>query len=312
MNANDVFRTIVISGTFTAKSPISHIGESLSTTSYLVQDPIVQPDGSVQDVFSYSGNAWRGQLRDLMARRVAEALGARLPSDAFHLIFSGGRLDMQDRKVDLDGARHMRATVPMIALLGGGIESEILGGRLKVFNSYPVCREAIPVLPRHLHEEAQAIPYSRLTFEKEFSRKDDAKSVHLREFLDGEVATPKTGKVVADQMRMTSELVAPGTRLHTEIHGSYVSRIELGCLVQALLDFTASPCIGGQANKGHGLVDLHYDIRIDGGAPTLLLGYENHGGHPDASALALELAAEYRAHLNANVAEIRAVLTVAA
>lgn len=310
MSDNNIFRSLLLSGIFTARAPISHIGESISTTSYLVQDPIVQPDGTVADVFSYSGNAWRGQLRDLMARRIAEAVGGRLPPDAFHLLFSGGRLDMQDRKVDLDGARHLRTVVPMLALLGGGIGSEILSGRLRVFNSYPVCAEAIPVLPGHLHRDAAAIPYSALTFEKEFSRKDDAKSVELREFLDTEPVAPKTGKIVADQMRMTSELVAPGTRLYTEIHGAHVSRIELGCLVKALTDFARSPCIGGQNNKGHGLVDLVYQIEVAGQVGEQLISVTRDG--MQLSDFAAEVMSEYDGHLAASVTEVRAVLKCAA
>jgi len=270
----------------------------------------VQPNGTVENVFSYSGNAWRGQLRDLMARRVAEAVGTPLPADSFHLLFSGGRLDMADRNVDLAAARRIRAAVPMVSLLGGGIGSEILSGRLNVFNSYPVCREAIPVLPEHLHAEALTIPYSSLTFEKEFSRKDDAKSVHLREYLEGGGQAPKAPKAVADQMRMTSELVAPGTKLHTEIHGNHVSRVELGCLVQALVDFGFSPVIGGQANKGHGLVDLTYRVRLDGGQAEPLIIVTSDG--PILPCIAVELSEEYLAHLSANIADVRQVLKVAA
>lgn len=309
MPINDTFEHVRLSGLFTARSPISHIGESVSTTSYLAQDPIVQPDGSLVEVFSYSGNAWRGQLRDLMARRTAQTAGSRLPADSFHLLFSGGRLDQAEKGVDLETARAIRAAVPMLSLLGGGIGSQILCGRLRVFNSYPVCREAIPVLPAHLHAEASRIRYGALTFEREFTRFDDAKREDGRTWLEAapEPKAKKTGP--EQQMRMGAELVAPGARLYTEIHGMNLSRADIGCLVVALEDFAASPCIGGQANRGHGLVSLSYALTGDVTDPDFVLVDENGAR---LSMQAHEFREEYLAHLAASVDEIRATLKCAA
>ena len=310
----NAFETIRLTGAFRTHSPLSHIGESVSTTSYLVQDPVVQPDGSIAEVFCYSGNAWRGQLRDLMARRVCVAIDRRLPPDGFHLLFSGGRLDMAEKRVDLAAARQTRSTVPMIALLGGGVGSEILQGRLRVFNSYPVCREAIPVLPEECHARAEGIRYGSLTFEKEFSRKDDGKLGWTADLL-AETEAPRNIKV-ADQMRMTSELLAPGAELRTAIHGSNVSRVELGCLVAALHDFVASPFIGGQHNKGHGLVSLAYGLAADPADEEGLtipgfVRVEAEAGFA-AAPEALTMMREYEAHLASNVAAVREVLKCAA
>jgi hypothetical protein len=48
---------------------------------------------AIEEVFSYSGNAWRGQLRDLAASYMLDALGSpTLSLDAFHLLYSGGRI----------------------------------------------------------------------------------------------------------------------------------------------------------------------------------------------------------------------------
>ncbi|CAH2606087.1 conserved protein of unknown function (plasmid) [Rhodovastum atsumiense] len=306
---NNVLKTIKLTGHFTALSPVSHIGEVVSTTAYLAQDIIVQPDGSVVEVFSYSGNGWRGGLRDIMARRVCAALDCRLPGDAFHLLFSGGRLDMAEKRVDLEAARRIRATVPMLALLGGGVGSEILQGRLRVTNSYPLCREAIPVLPEEDHAEASVIRYGSLTWEKEFSRKDDGKLGWTADWLARDEAPRNTR--VADQMRMTSELLAPGAKLRTEIHGAYVSRVELGCLVAALNDFGASPFIGGQNNKGHGLVRLAYALVADGKRHEGFVRVCPHDG-VRLSPFAREVMGEYEAHLAASVDAVKEVLGCAA
>jgi len=263
-------------GTFRLKSPLSHIGESIGTTSYLVQEPILQEDGTVEEVFSYSGNAWRGQLRDLAAAYLLEHLGnVQIGVDTFHLLFGGGKIG-GEQVVNLEAARVFRKVIPLIAVWGGGVGNQIMPGKMRVGNSYPVCREAAPVLRWHGNDR---ISYRQLTTEKSFSRKDDAKDERLTKFIAlpepmvqqvGLLDDPapkkgaKKGKAdgeVADQMRMTSELLIAGTQLETWIDLIDVTEVELGCLVSALDQFARSPHIGGQANKGHGLVELTYRIQ---------------------------------------------------
>ena len=312
MTATPRYDHVRLSGTFTLRSPLSHIGESVSTTTYLAQEPIVQPDGTLAEVFSYSGNAWRGQLRDIMARRTAVAVGGRLPVDAFHLLFSGGRIE-QDKGVDLEGARTIRDAVTMLALLGGGIGSQILCGRLRVFNCYPVCREAIPVLPEELHGDAGRTRYGMLTYEREFTRFDDSRredgGAHLEQRRDDGPATGKKARVAEQQMRMGAELVAPGTRMHTEIHGMHLSRVELGCLALALEDFGRSPCIGGQSNRGHGLVSLAYALSGDA-EDQEFVRVDDDGAR--LSGFAADLRDEYLEHLSTSADAMRAVLNIAA
>lgn len=266
-----------LQGTFRLLSPLSHIGETIGNQTYLVQEPILQQDGSVEEVFVYSGNAWRGQLRDLAAAYMLDALGApQLPLDAFHLLFAGGRIGGQ-QSTNIEQARQFRRAIPLVSMWGGGIGNQILPGKMRVRNCYPLVFEALPVLPARYHERAAGVSYGSVTFEKAFSRKDDSKDSRLEHHLlsanvgaDGQVAllpgddaAPAKGKRdddVAQQMRMTVELVAPGTMLSTGIDVLDCSEIELGCLVSALHRFARSPHIGGQANRGHGLVELEYDI----------------------------------------------------
>lgn len=264
-----------LSGTFELLSPLSHIGETASTTAYLVQEPLLQPDGALAEVFCYSGNALRGHLRDLAASYMLDAIGASgISLDGFHLLFSGGRIG-GPQSVDIDRARTMRRAIPMLAMWGGGVGNQILAGKLRVGNCYPICREAIPALPKRLHERAAAMSYRGMSFEKSFSRKDDGKDERLHRFLpspdaaggndDGASGKPATKPTrrddgPADQMRMTVELLAVGVSLYTWIDVLDASDAELGALVSALHSFSRSPHIGGQANKGHGRVALHYDL----------------------------------------------------
>lgn len=286
-----------LSGAFFTRSPLSHIGEAISTVSYLVQEPILQPDGTLAEVFAYSGNAWRGQLRDLCASYMIDKLSiSSLPTDSFHLLYSGGRIG-GEQLIDLERAREFRRVVPLLALFGGGVGNQILPGKLRVSNSYPACRETLRILPEGWQEIAARCSYRGLTIEKSFSRKDDSKDPRLATLLTPvpsgpsvaaargddpsalqlallggdedstaeEPSAPPSGKRAkrdgpADQMRMTVELLIAGVHLPTTIDLLDASEIELGCLVSALSQFSLSPHIGGQSNRGHGLVDLTYTI----------------------------------------------------
>lgn len=265
-----------IEGIFTLKSPLSHIGETISNSSHLVQERIIQDDGSLAEVFVYSGNAWRGQLRDLMARYMLDKLGtdgepARVGIDTFSLLFSGGKIGGAQVN-DIAQARRMRAALPMLALLGGGVGNQILQGKLRVGNCYPLCREAMPVLPRDLRETAARIDYSDCTMTKEHSRRDDAKIEATREYLAAPIAgllgdmsggkkpKGKSDDAPPDQMRIRMELLNPGAKLATWISLDAATETELGCLVSGLHMWADAPHIGGQSARGYGLADLDYSI----------------------------------------------------
>lgn len=286
-----------IYGTFTLRSPLSHIGEAISTTSYLVQEPILQEDGSVEEVFCYSGNAWRGQMRDLAAMNLLEALELAVDLDPFHLLFSGGRIG-GDQSIDVEAARSIRSAIPMIALFGGGVGNQILGGQLAVSNAYPVCREAAQALPPEARNND--ISYKSLTFEKSFTRRDD--SERYRNYIgDG---AGERGDGPADQMRTTAELVIPGTQLYSEIELSDPTEAQLGCLVSALQRFAAWPHIGGQAGRGHGRTDLHYRILgLEEEADYGLIKIEH--GQFRLSSLAEQAQEAYREHVMMHADEIR-------
>lgn len=261
---------IRLEGIFTLRAPLSHIKESISSTSYLVEESILQPDGGVESVFVYSGNAWRGQLRDLIAAYMLDKLGnPALSLDTFHLLFSGGRIG-GTQSTDLGQARKIRSSIPAIALLGGGVGNQILEGKLRFGNCYPLCVEAAPVLPRSLYEQASRVSYSSITMIKEYSRRDDSKIDSIAAYLPGPEHNllgdggkkPRARKDdgPADQMRIGCELVIPGVKLRTYVDGDNLSDVELGCLVSGLHRFSRSPYIGGQSARGHGAADLEYKI----------------------------------------------------
>lgn len=256
---------------YLTRSPLSHIGESISTHTFLVEQPIIQPDGRIENIFAYSGNAVRGQWRDLSAVYLLEKLGhARIPLEVFHLLFAGGKIG-GDQKTDIAAARRLREALPHLSVFGGGVGNQILAGKLRVGCLYPVCTEAMPVLPGDLHDRARQCEYRGLTYQQSFSRKDDSKDVRLLPHLipdadqlllgDAGKKPKQDSDEVATQMRMTAELLAPGVHLWGEVDCLDVSEVELGCLTAAIHAFSRSPVLGGQGSKGHGRVSV--DVRYN-------------------------------------------------
>lgn len=169
----------------------------------------------------------------------------------------------------------------------------------------------MPVLPARLHDEAREISYADCTFEKEFSRRDDAKVESTRRHLDddavsgllgapGSKAAAKKTKSSDDaapaQMRIRTELVCPGVRLYSWITVHDVSLAQMGCLIAALHAFSRSPHIGGQSSRGHGLVDLAYEFEdLDTGEVHDLIKIED--GRSLLAPHAAEAKSAYDVHL---------------
>ncbi|MCK9437705.1 MAG: hypothetical protein M0Q12_10920 [Synergistaceae bacterium] len=272
--------SIRLDGKITLLSPMSHIGESSGPDSFLSQDIIIGPDGQPVEAFVYSGNAFRGQLRDLAAMYMTEKLGGiTYNPDVFYLLFSGGSLGGA-QSVDIDQARMYRRNVPMLSVFGGGVGNQILTGKLKCGAMYPLVAECQRILPAHLRSE-DAPSWRQWTFEKSFTRMDDAKNENLRKYLVGAPALPgaeqqallsgetpapekKKEKDPPQQMRYTVEMLAAGAVLYQRIDLCDMSDLELGAFVSALVEFSKHSYIGGKSGTGHGLCEVEYTWRPAG------------------------------------------------
>jgi len=282
---------IRLDGIITLLSPLSHIGESTGPDSWLSQDIIIGPDGNPVECFVYSGNAFRGHLRDLGATYMTEKLGGlQYNPDVFYLLFSGGSLGGA-QSVDIDQARMYRRNVPLLSVFGGGVGNQILTGKIKVGAMYPLVAECQRVLPEYLRDP-NAPSWRQWTFEKSFTRMDDAKNENLRKYLvdpkenhpalpeaqtlaitdGGEPTRPKEKKKKEDspqQMRYTVEMLAAGSVLYQRIDLCDMTDLELGAFVSALVEFSKHPYIGGKSGTGHGLVEIEYTWRQAGAKDPL-------------------------------------------
>lgn len=253
---------IVLEGQIKLLSPLSHIGESSGTESFCNTIKVLDANLEPAEVFIYSGNAFRGAMRDLASEYMMDKLGVKnLDLETFYLFFSGGAIG-GTQSIDIDQARRMRAAVPMFSLFGGGVGNQLVGGKMCVGAMYPICRECANILPDCVRDDVTS--WRQFLTEQSYTRTDDAKNERLRDrFLPSENTLALTGeKSKAErkpqQMRYTQELIAPGAVFYQRLDFSHVEELELGAFVSALYEFRKHPYLGGNNRIGHGLCEIQY------------------------------------------------------
>jgi len=265
-----------LEGKVTLLSPLSHIGESLGPDSFLAESVVIDERGKPVECFLYSGNAFRGMLRDKGVKYFLNKLGkVKLPLETFYLLFSGGSLG-GEQKIDIEQARMYRKMLPIFSIFGGGAGNQIIGGKMKVGQMIPLVKECQRILPERFRDP-DAVSWRQWTMEKSFTRKDDAKDEGLREYLyedipelpDGSKQYRLEGKTekrkeekagdAPQQMRYSVECLAPGAVMYHRIDLQDMTELELGAFVSAFVEFSKQPYIGGKSGVGFGLVELEYD-----------------------------------------------------
>lgn len=145
----------------TCESPLAHGSDGKAGNATLFRRMQVLVDGGSITLPYYSGNAIRGQMRDLLADHFLSSLGLRVERSHpvvsmwfFYALYSGGALEENSdatkalRKQLGDagatravGIRDFREYVPMLSLLGTALGNRVLPGRCQIADLRPICRE---------------------------------------------------------------------------------------------------------------------------------------------------------------------------
>lgn len=242
---------------YTLKQPLSHIGESESTVSFLNTIRIAS-DGKVSEVFALTGNAIRGALRDCAARDLLDMLGIKLKKKEFNILFSGGNIS-GTLTTDIDQAKSYRELLPIISIFGAGVGNQILAGKMTQSFALPVCKETVQIVPDIMGIDKSMFQNSwkQMTGTINFTRFDDSKNVKYHQYInDNEDNTDKDS--ASTQMRYEVEYLVPGTQIYHIINLCTDDQIEIGAFASALYDFSKSPFLGGMGGKGFGLCDADF------------------------------------------------------
>lgn len=261
-------KTYHIETIYTLKQPLSHIGETESTETFLNRVRIMS-NGRPEKVFAYTGNALRGAWRDCGAAYLLDRLdGLQVPKKAFHLLFTGGSIS-GDQSIDIDAAKALRAALPFVSIFGGGVGNQILSGKIVQTFAFPICAETSGIIPEGINGidyDAEQTSWKKMTDEVSFTRKDDSKDYLGDKYiqkdiklLTGDMDEKKKKDEPATQMRYTVEVLIPGVQLWHSLNVT-CNEVELGAFVASIWQWAQKPYLGGMAGKGLGLVDAHFEM----------------------------------------------------
>lgn len=295
-------------GKITALSSISHGEDKMGTVTTFRREKVVSKDsGKIKMVPTISGNSMRGILRDCGMKFMLDQLGISpwLQLNAYYFLFSGGTLSKQaGRGLDIDQSRKLRELIPFVGIMAGAAGNQIMRSKFRCGKVDLICLENAPYLPPEALEGVELQPSPVFLQIEYYSRTDDEKNDLLRGYLapkelkllDVKAEKKKTEREAGDdidhemgehqQMRYGVETVCKGAEFWWSIGLTDVTRLEYESFLSCLLQFQKKPVIGGLGNKGHGLVEMHFDkwvnltprATIKGAALDLELGktYTNY------------------------------------
>lgn len=144
------------------ESPLAHGADAKAGNATLFRRMhVLTASNDVLHLPFYSGNAVRGQMRDLLADHLLSSINISL-SDwkskialwFFYALYSGGALEERsdatkalkrqlgdNGAIRADGIREFRTKLPMISLLGCALGNRVLPGRIQVADLRPKCVE---------------------------------------------------------------------------------------------------------------------------------------------------------------------------
>ncbi len=145
----------------TTLSPLSHGSDTKAGNATLFRRMQVLTNNGVISLPYYAGNAFRGQLRDMLADHFLKSIGISARRDKpkvalwfFHALYAGGALEENSKSskalaslmgdngsIKADGIYLFRDTLPMLSLLGVALGNRILSGRIKCADYRPACIE---------------------------------------------------------------------------------------------------------------------------------------------------------------------------
>jgi hypothetical protein len=238
--------------TITTLSPLSHGGDTKAGNATLFRRMQVMTDNGVVSLPYYSGNAFRGQLRDVLADHFLKSIGISARRDKpkvalwfFHALYSGGALEENSKAgkalaslmgdngaVKADGIYQFRDTLPALSLFGVALGNRILSGRFKSADYRPSCIEwgngDKPV--------SELLEWHFLTRREDHEGHDD-----------GENAS----------MIAITECIRPGVTLTGGIDvDNHISDLELSALGKGLQIMQQKGYIGANSNRGFGRVKI--------------------------------------------------------
>ncbi len=233
------------------ESPLAHGADGKAGNATLFRRiQVLATNGEVLRLPYYSGNAVRGQVRDLLADHLLRAVGmtpdrSKPPVSLwfFYALYSGGALEENSaaqkalRKnlgdhgtIRAEGIRQFRDTLPSLSLLGCALGNRVLPGHCQFADLRPVCRE---------WGNGEAAAAELMAWE------------YLTRREDHEDHTEHHGMIA------NTEVLRAGTELEGGVDMDHsMPRVERAALARGLLLLQERGMLGAENRRGFGRVDI--------------------------------------------------------
>lgn len=240
----------------TLLSPLSHGADMKAGNATLFRRmQILSDTNCILNLPFYSGNAFRGEMRDCLADHFLYSMGITTnrskPEIAlwfFHSLYAGGALEEDSKAakalgsqlgangaIKAEGIYKFRDTLPALSVLGCALGNRILAGRVKFSDHRPECIEwGNGSLP-----SAQLMEWTYLTRREDFEGHEDGEN---------------------KSMIANSECLRAGTVMHggvdIDTHISDLEKSALGCGLQLMIK---KGVIGAESRRGFGKVKIEIE-----------------------------------------------------
>lgn len=230
----------------TLKSPLVHTEETNSNIATIYREKVYL-NNKIYEIPAVHGNSIRGLLRNIGAEHFLTSIEMEfntVPTNLFHILFSGGALEKMKVFVDISEKKEFRKYLPYLSIFGAAVGDEMIEGKLIVTSAIPRCKE-LNTGESSIYDLTQIIRYTR---------HDDRKMVIGDKHLADHQNTPY-------QMFYDIETLCAGTVLDFEFILKCPSDLEQGAFENILKLFKEQPFIGGKSAVGHGRIE--FDVELD-------------------------------------------------
>lgn len=267
--------TTILKFTVRADSPISQAEGTQGNHSVHMMRKRRLKDGTIERVPIVSADSMRHGLRESgaqiclgLAGLLDQPKGPQLSEAALRLLFSGGMLTGRGdaSTIRLDKWREYCETLPILALMGGCVDAQMIPGKLRVSDMELLCKETTDDHPpwRDQMDHVQRVRFD-VTRDpaKQQLLSDGAKASVEGRMLAKETARAEgdTKIAVADRgrpMPHSHEAICAGSLWSWELTYSQLTEVEQATLFMTLALFFHSWRVGGKRGTGHGKLTVQH------------------------------------------------------
>jgi len=227
------------------RAPLSHGDPGLATGNVLRFRRIPATNRERRYMIpAISAGALRGVVRRLLWREVfdlcdlsRESVGSPAWDRLYAALANGGHLEKAEATVDPNAIRELRASLPVLSLLGSALYDRFVAGRLSLSHSWLRCREAVEC---------------RLVDSAEMPIRDLVADFSTARHVDREEQSPEVSGVTP--MPATVEVVVAGAEFQGR--GYCAATLEASAWAHGL-DLVRH--LGGKSGQGCGEVEVEHD-----------------------------------------------------